>query len=383
MEMLVSVWRYTMRKETVAPRRPDHPVRHPRMSFLLLFALLATMPALVSWPTRATATASGASATRRLEGVPRLSHIFVIVLENQSYAATWGPNSPAHYLNSLRTSGTLATYYYGAGHASNDNYISMTSGQPPAPDTMADCPSWAACVATDSSPTYQGGVSIADQLEAAGLSWKGYFEDMPTPCTHASATDVTDPYQGDSTQGPGYNYADRHNPFIYYAPIVNNASRCAAHVVPYTTLAADLSQQSVPNFAYIVPNTCDDGHDTPTCANGQPGGLVAADAWLQQNVPPILSYVANHNGMLVITFDESANTDTSGCCGAGPGSTPGFGGQVGLLAVSPHVASGAQVSTPYDHPSLLRTIEDAFGISTYLNNAAAPTEHAMSDLFTK
>lgn len=333
-----------------------------------------------------TAMASARATTMRatnLEGVPRLAHVVTIVLENEPYDTTWGPNSPAHYLNSLRASGVLLTQYYGAGHLSNDNYISMTSGQPPAPVTSADCVNWLACEQAVSSPLYQGGASIADQLEASGYTWKGYMESMPAPCTHASASDTTDPYQGDSTAGPGYNYADRHNPFIYYGPIVNNATRCAAHDVPYSAFANDLAQNTVPNYAFIVPNTCNDGHDTPTCANGQPGGLVAADAWLRANVPQILSYIQRHNGLLVITFDESADTDTSGCCGAGPGGAPGTGGRVGLLAISPHIAPGTVNSTPYDHPSLLRTVEDAFGISQYLNNAGSVNEHAMGAIFTR
>lgn len=358
-----------------------------RTRVILLFALLAGALGLAvhqQTPAKAAqASAATTASTASLEGVPRLSHVFTIVLENESFNSTWGPNSPAHYLNSLRSQGVLLTQYYAAGHLSNDNYISMTSGQPPAPDTMADCSNWLACEQTDSSAAYQGGVSIADQLENAGYSWKGYMDSMPAPCTHATATMTTDPYQGDSTTGPGYNYADRHNPFIYYGPIVNNASRCAAHDVPYTDLSNDMAHNTVPNYAYIVPDTCHDGHDVPTCANGQTGGLVAADAWLQANVPPILSYVQHHNGVLFITFDEGADTDTSGCCGAGPGGTPGNGGRVGLLAISPHITPNTENATPYDHPSLLRTVEDGFGISQRLNNAGAPTEHAMGAIFTK
>jgi phospholipase C len=327
---------------------------------------------------------SNAHASRAitLEGIPRLSHVFTIVLENESFASTWGAGSPARYLNSLRCRGVLLTHYYGAGHASNDNYISMTSGQPPNPDTMSDCENWLSCVETDSSAVYGGGTSIADQLEAAGLSWKAYADGMPAPCTHASSTASSDPYQGDSTQAPGYNYADRHNPFIYYGPIVNNKIRCVAHVVPYSYLAGDFAHGRIPNYVFIIPDTCHDGHDDP-CAGSTTGGLATADAWLQKNVPPILSYVMSHNGLLVITFDEGATSDTAGCCGAGPLGTPGFGGDVGLLALSPHVASGAVDVTSYDHPSLLRTVEDAFGISTHLNNAGASSEHAMSDLFSR
>jgi hypothetical protein len=325
---------------------------------------------------------AAAAPAPELEGVPRLSHVFTIVLENESFASTWGPGSPAHYLNSLRSRGTLLTNYYGAGHVSADNYISMTSGEPPNPDTMSDCQNWESCVQAVSSPAFNGGQSIADQIEAAHLTWKAYMDGMPAPCTHASITDTTDPYQGNSTKAPGYNYADRHDPFVYYAPIVNNLARCSAHVVPYTQLAGDLHTGHVPGYAFITPDTCNDGHDSP-CADGRPGGLVSADAWLKANVPPILTYVLTHNGLLVITFDEGANTDTSGCCGAGPGAAQGFGGDVGLLAISPHVTPNAIDVTPYDHPSLLRTIEDAFGISAHLNNAGAASEHAMTDLFSR
>ena len=214
-----------------------------------IMAILATAAVLlVSAPAHA-------KAAPTLEGIPRLSHVFTIVLENEGYAATWGPGSPAQYLNSLRSSGQLLTQYDAAGHASNDNYIAMTSGQAPNPDTMADCVNWFSCVQAGSSPAVGGGISIADQLETAGRTWKGYMEDMPAPCTHATTTDVSDPYQGNSTAGPGYNYADRHNPFIYYAPIVNNGARCQAHVVPYTALASDFAHNTVPNYAYIVPNT--------------------------------------------------------------------------------------------------------------------------------
>lgn len=95
----------------------------------------------------------------------------------------------------------------------------MTSRQPPTAPAESDCVNW--CAYVQSNSQYGGGVSIADQLESAGYTWKGYTQDMPAPCTHASTSDATDPYQGDSTQPPGYNYADRHNSLIYYAPIVN------------------------------------------------------------------------------------------------------------------------------------------------------------------
>lgn len=338
-------------------------------------ALAVLLAAILAAP--AYGSVSAANQTL-LEGIPRLSHVFIIVLENEAASTTWASNSPAKYLNSLRSQGELLTNYYGVGHVSAGNYISLTSGEPPTPPTESDCLSYSACLDTVSSPAFNGGQSIGDQLQAKHLTWKGYFGDMPSPCFHSTAT--PDPYQGDSTTPPARNYADRHNPFIYYQPIVSSPGRCDQHVVPYSSLARDFKQNTVPNYAFIVPNTCDDGHDSP-CANGAPGGLVSADAWLKINVPPIINYVRQHNGLLVITFDESANSDTSGCCGGGLGGTRGFGGDIGLLAISPHVPKGVDNPTPYDHASLLRTVEDSFGISQHLNDAGSVNEHAMTDMF--
>jgi phospholipase C len=315
------------------------------------------------------------------EGIPRLRHVAIIMLENTSYATAWGTGSKAApYLNSLRRSGTLLTQYYATAHNSTPNYISLTSGQPPNQLTMNDCINWLHCAEALSNRTVSNGASVADQLEHARYSWKAYMEDMPAPCTHASATDPVDPYQGDSTRPPAYNYADRHNPFIYYAPITTNSARCAAHVVPFTRLAADLSGRRLPSYDFIVPNTCNDAHDAPRCADGSPGGLPRADRWLQQHVPPLLSYLMRDQGLLVITFDE-ASGDSTGCCGGGIDGRPGFGGRVGLLAISPNVAAGREISTPYDHASLLRTVEDAFGITTHLNDTGSSHEHAMTNLF--
>jgi hypothetical protein len=321
---------------------------------------------------------TAAQGKPRLEGIPRLSHVFIIVLENEAESVTWGPASPAKYLLSLRKQGELLTNYYGVGHESNDNYISLTSGEPPLPDTMADCPNYQACVTAVSSTAFGRGTSIADQLETRGLSWKGYFEDMPGSCVHA--TGPVDSYQGDSTKPPAYNYADRHNPFVYYRPIAGSTARCRKHVVPYAQLARDFKDKSVPNYAFIVPNTCDDGHDSP-CANGKTGGLLRANAWLAGNAPRLVTYVRKHNGLLAITTDESSNSDTGGCCGGGIDGTRGFGGDVGLLAISPWIPKGVTNRTAYDHASLLRTVEDGFGIKQHLNDAGSANEHAMTDVF--
>ncbi len=302
----------------------------------------------------------------------------MLVLENESYASTWGPGSPATYLNSLRAQGAFADQYYATGHESLDNYIAMTSGQPDQPVTGSDCLTVNLYTCSRAQQATDSGRNIADQLEAAGLSWSGFMDAMPSPCFHADASPTAtppDPYQGDSTARPARNYTDRHNPFLYYPDILDNNARCAAHVVPFSEMREDITKNAVPAFSFITPNTCHDGHDSP-CAGGQPGGLVSADRWLSRELPRIIRYMDSHDGLLLVTFDEGATSDTSGCCTGGPGGAPGVGGRVGLLALGHGLTPGLVTDAQYDHASLLRTLEDAFGITEHLNNAGTATPMA-------
>ena len=208
------------------------------------------------------------------------------------------------------------------------------------------------------------------------------------PCVHEAYSPnaaIPDPYQGDgnapNNDGAGPDYADRHNPFVTFPDFVGNPARCAAHQMPYSELSLDLTHNTLPAFSFITPDTCHDGHDNP-CSSGQPGGLTSANLWLSQNVPSLLSYLSHHDGLLVINFDEGGTTSTQpqdlscSTCASG-----GAGGRTGALFLSPLLADGTTVSTGYDHYSLLRTIEDSFGIAQHLNLAgeAAP----MSDVFSR
>ena len=328
-----------------------------------------------------------AAAAPTATGVPRFDHVIVLVEENEGYSSTYGPGSPAVYLNrTLRPLATTADQYYATGHASLDNYIALTSGQPNTASTASDCLGQNLYMCAANQQQFASGRNIADQVEAAGLSWKAYMDGTNRPCVHAdyAVTAAADTYQGNgatpTNAGAGPDYADRHNPFVEYSDIVGDPARCAAHVVPYAQLARDIARDAVPAYGFITPDTCHDGHDAP-CADGRPGGLASADAWLREggNAMAIVNYVLGHNGLLLITTDEAAASDTGGCCHGGVLGTAGQGGRVGLLAFCTRCAPGRVTHTAYDHASLLRTVEDTFGISEHLNNAASST--AMSDLF--
>jgi hypothetical protein len=317
----------------------------------------------------------GARAATDEGDVPRYRHVFTIVLENQNYDATWnGANSP--YLQGLRAKGAFADQYYGISHVSADNYIAMTSGQPATPPFNGDCLNYASCLTAERAWP-DGGRSIADQVEASHQTWKAYMESMTTPCLHPAVTDPKDPYQT--------GYATRHDPFVYYPPIADNAARCNSHVVDYTQFPKDLAREkTTPNDVFITPDTCHDGHDAPCTAPAseaaEPGGLRSADAFLTGEVARIMRSPAwnRTRSLLLITFDENGFSDVQGCC-----APPAFGGRIGLVALDSarEIRPGTVTHTTYNHWSYLRTVEDALGISEHLNVSGSSSVQSMTDLF--
>ena len=267
--------------------------------------------------------------------VPRFSHVFVIVMENHEYGSLIG-SPAAPYVNGLATSYGLATNYYAASHPSLPNYLALTAGT-----TFG--------IASDCTTCYVSGINIADQVEASGRSWKAYMEDMPAPC-----------YLGASAG----NYAMKHNPFIYYNGIRNNASRCAAHVVPFTEFGPDMRSGQVPNFVWITPNLCNDTHDC---------GVAIGDAWLHNVVPMITDSAAfRDGGVLFITWDEGSSS--AGCCG------DTWGGHVPTLAIAPNAISGLRSGIAENHYGLLRTIEDGFHLA-HLGAAGWSSNAALREYF--
>lgn len=351
-----------------------------RLAALAAAAVVLTPLAALASPASPPAAPAPRAASDRapgLEGIPRFRHVVVLTEENSAETSSFGPGSPATYLNALRSRGVFLPNYYGTGHASLDNYIAMVSGQPDNPLTASDCAAVSLYTCAQAQTLQSGGRHLGDQLDEVHATWKAYADGAPTACFHGPYTPgdpQPDPYQGNSRTAPAYDYADRHNPFLYFPNVVGDPARCAQHQVPLSSLADDLQGDTLPAFSFLTPDTCHDGHDNP-CSDGRPGGLVSADAWLREQVPALLRYLDRHDGLLVINFDE--NDFRPGAC---PGcASGGLGGQTGALLLSRRLPGGTTVNTSYDHLSLLRTLEDSFGVSEHLNLAAQAAP--MTDAF--
>jgi phosphatidylinositol-3-phosphatase len=183
------------------------------------------------------------------------------------------------------------------------------------------------------------------------VSWRTYQEDINgTECPLVSSGE----------------YAVKHNPFVYFDDVTNsldpNSANCIAHVRPFGELADDLATGNVARYNFITPNLCDDMHDRCKPLNN---AIKQGDTWLSLNLPTILNSNAyKTSGAVFITWDEAAKGD----------------GPIGMIVLSPFAkGNGYQNSIHYTHGSTLRTMEEIFGVTPFLEDAGSETD--LSDLF--
>ena len=367
--------------------------------------------------------AASAATTPSAAKLPAVKHVFVIMLENEDYATTFGDPSADPYLAStLPRQGALLEDYDATGHESNDNYISIVSGQPPNPQNQADCQDFddfvgpgtlADGVEAGTGCVYPAAVqNIGTQLTARGKTWKAYEQDMgndPDREAAACGHPAVSSQDGTQTAEAGDGYATRHDPFVYFHSVIDNQAYCDDHVVALGTtsgampaaslhgetgLATDLKQAATtPTFSFITPNLCEDGHDYP-CKNQTSGASALADidSFLSTWVPKITSSAAyRQGGLLEITFDESdgPQSDSGSCCGEVPGPAsplPGItgpgGGKIGAVLLSPFINPGTTTTTAYNHYSSLASWESLLGLPR-LADAATVTSTFGADVFTR
>ncbi|MCW3046704.1 MAG: phosphoesterase [Solirubrobacterales bacterium] len=344
-------------------------------------------PATPSPPSGPSATTHASSpharATPHAVAVPKPSkvkHVFVIALTGAGAQAAFGATSPAHYLaTELKRRGTLLSGFRPVDGASDlPNYLAMTGGQPPNPDTRGECATFSDFppdAATGSDGVVKGAgclypntvLSIGDQLTASRHTWRAYAEDLGSGSGGVQSCRHPHPGEADDTlkARAGDQYATRHNPFVYFHSLLDLGD-CMANDVALDRLSGDLrSVSTTPDYAFLAPNLCDSGTETP-CVDGRPGGLASADAFLHEWVPRILGSPAyRRDGLLVITFPSSApapGTGTPATPAATTGPAAASPAPTGTLLLSRFARAGTTVAGPYDPYSVLRSVEDLFGL---------------------
>ena len=385
-------------------------------------------------------------------GIPRLDHVFVIMMENHGYNQIVGnPDTP--FADSYAQSANSATNYFAVAHPSLTNYLEVVGGSnfgvhsdsnpdwhnstcttnlasatantdnPASPNVCPidgtgtdaatpaiDCTNEVTCPpgsnagennidGVKSIPAANNivGKTIADQLVAAGLTWKTYQESLPS--TGADNLNFSDGFFTDSSnilgvlpkekQGLLKLYAAKHNPFVYFRSVQegDHAALSLKRVVGFQGddgLFEDLSSGHVPHFSFIAPNQCNDQHgrgnggtqcdfdpdDNGTLVGLNPALMYIGDLALRNIVKAIHSSPAWHDGRnaIVVLWDEDDY------------SVAPTTNKVLLIVDTNYGHHGVQDGNFYTHFSLLRSLEGAFRLPC-LNHACDASTNVMATLF--
>src|SRR3954453_10167440 len=275
--------------------------------------------------------------------------VFLIVMENHNWTGDGGlnikGNAEAPYINyTLLPMASYAQNYNNpfGNHPSLPNYLWLEAGT-------------SFGIHDDGSPAQHSQTTHAHLtrlLENARISWRSYDENIS-----GASCPLTN--QGPRDSKGNQLYQVHHNPFVYFEDVTNNqssrSSECISHIRPFTQLVHDLAANKVARYNFIIPNLCNDMHDS--CGGS---AISQGDEWLKKNVPAILSSTAyRRGGALLITWDEAAR-------GNGP---------IPMIVLSPF-AKGNHYSnsTYYTHGSTLRTLQEIFGLYPLIRNAGSAAD---------
>jgi hypothetical protein len=224
----------------------------------------------------------------------------VVIFENEDAENVVG-SSDAPYLTSLARSGATLTNAHAETHPSQPNYLALFSGSTQGVDD-------------DSCPTTLKGPNLAAQLQAAGKTFVGYSEDLP---------------RAGYTGCDAGDYARKHNPWVNFPKLPASVNQ------PHSALPADFS--ALPTVSFVVPNLCNDMHDC---------GVAAGDSWARDNLTDYVAWAHENNSLLVVTFDEDSGSSDN---------------HIATMLAGPMVKRGPSDQW-IDHYSLLRTMEDMYGL---------------------
>ena len=298
-----------------------------------LFAGGVTVAAFVSGGGRAAqAQIAAGGPCGTVTAAPTYTHVIWVWMENHSYSDIIG-SSQAPYINSLASQCGLATNYHNISHPSLPNYVGATSGL-----ALSSLKPFT----RDCNPSRKCSTSSAS-IFGQGETWKAYEESMPSNCDPANSGE----------------YAVRHNPPPYYTTLTN----CSTNDVPYTQLATDLANNSLPAFSFVTPNLIDDMHD---------GTIAQGDSWLSSNLPTIFNSSEYQSGTTAVflVWDEGTGGSSGEDCAT---NTTDQSCHVVAIVASPSTAAGSTSATLFNHYSLLGTAEQVLGLPALGLAASNPT----------
>ncbi|HVN52252.1 MAG TPA: alkaline phosphatase family protein [Acidimicrobiales bacterium] len=369
-------------------------------------------------PATATSAVEAASAPSAIRehpgrGAGRLQHLFVIMMENHGTDEIIGNTADAPYINSLAQSHAVATSYYGVTHPSLPNYLALFSGDfqgiwddckagpdvtcapeefvPNSGDATSTLLLTPAEVASASAtPHWFAGQNLVDQVEQSGRTWKAYMQSLPSVGSNVEYAPVID-------GSPVKLYAQKHNPFMYFSDIRDSHQRMK-RIVPATQLDRDLATGDVPDLVWLSPDQCHDMHGMspamaaavglPDC--GYPdsgldhGAIALGDAYLKDTVGKIMASPAWDDGAAIaIVWDEDDYAGYAGCCGSPVGTQGGVlgGAQAPALVVTSWAQKPQIATQPFNHYSLLATIEHLWGLDCLGHACAIDDDAMMTSLF--
>ncbi|TMM35852.1 MAG: acid phosphatase [Actinobacteria bacterium] len=262
------------------------------------------------------ALALPAAPAHAAAALPGYDHIVVVVEENHAFGKVIG-NARAPYLSSLAAAGATMSRSFAVTHPSEPNYLALFSGS-----TQG--------VADDSCPHTFSTENLGHQLLAAGASFAGYSESMPSVG-----------YPG-CTAG---RYARKHNPWVNFPSVPSSSNLRFADFPP--------DPARLPSVAFVVPDLCHDMHDC---------NVPTGDAWLRDHLGGYADWARTHNSLLVVTFDEDDHS---------------AGNQIPTLFYGAHVATGSYPE-PVTHYTVLRTLQALRGLPCTANSCDAT---ALTDIW--
>jgi hypothetical protein len=343
-------------------------------------------------------------------------HVFLVMMENHGTDELIGNTADAPFINALAARSALATNYYGVTHPSLPNYLSLFSGSfqgiwddckagadvtcapeefvPDSGDATATLLLTPEQIASASAtPHMFDSRNLVDELEDSGRTWKAYMQSIPA----TGSTVEYWPYDA-VTGKPRKLYAQKHDPFMYFSDIRNDAARMQ-QIVGLDQLSADLDGNTVPSFVWISPDQCHDMHGvsaTNAAALGIPGcafpdsgldhSIIAlGDQFLDETVQAITSSRAwnDDDSALVIVWDEDDYSGYAGCCDS-PTTTGGavLGGARAPAIVVTSKAPKASVTTkPSNHYSMLATIEHLWQLGCVGETCNFDNDQLLTEMF--